>query len=60
LDFRYAKLIALAMDRLEAEALGTTGGAHPRVFNAQPAAELSIFVGREEEELVAFSEPAAC
>ncbi len=50
LEIRYAELVALAMDRLEGEAFGTTSGMHPggRQPN-NPPAELSTSVGREEE-----------
>jgi len=50
LEIRYAELVALAMDRLEVEAFGTTSGMHPggRQPN-NPPAELSTSVGREEE-----------
>jgi transcriptional regulator with XRE-family HTH domain len=50
LEIRYAELVALAMDRLEAEAFRATGGVHSA--GTQPnnlPAELNSFVGREEE-----------
>src|SRR5215471_10805674 len=50
LDIRYAELIALAMDRLEAEALGAPGGAPlAGIQRHNLPDELSSFVGREEE-----------
>ena len=52
LEIRYAELVALAIDRFEAEALGATGGRRPG--GTQPnnlPAELSTFVGRTKFSL---------